>query len=213
VTERCRGYEGRGLTGLRWAFLPTVMALAVGCGPFAIDYRPITNAPPPSAPTTSVALQVRNNRPEVRGGPTARVGTIYDHSSGPEGRSLTYHGRAVDTTSPETIAQTVGAATRDALAHAGISVRPASPVLVAAVSEYWFDGHPVHTTEIIVSYDLLDTRGRSRWHADLRGDASATLLLGSALVNTFRDALHELAERASEAFSSDAFRAALRTAS
>jgi hypothetical protein len=186
-----------------------IVSVSAGCGPVAIDYRPMTNAALPSAPAASVALQVRNSRPEERGGLTARVGTIYDHSSGPEGRSLTYHGRAVDTTSPEIVAQTVGAATTDALAHAGVSVRPAAPVLVATVKEYWFDGHPVHTTEIVVSYELMDAGGRSLWHADFRGAASATVLLGSALANTFRDALQEVAGRASEGFRSPGFRAAL----
>lgn len=199
------------MRGVRAGCLSTVAVLAAGCGPIAIDYRPMTTASP--APTASVALQVRNDRPALRGGAAARIGTIYDHSSGPEGRSLKYHGRAVDTTSPETVAQTVRAATTDALRHAGISVRPAAPMLVATVKDYWFDGHPVHTTEIVVSYELLDAGGRSLWHEDFRGDASATVLMGSAFVNTFRNALRQLAGRASEAFGSPGFRAALRSAS
>ena len=190
-----------------------VVGWAAGCGPFAIDYRPAANVPPAPPSTASVALQVRNTRPGERGGNTARVGTIYDSSSGPEGRNFTYHPRAVDTTSPETVARTVEAATADALAHAGISIKPAAPMLVASVREYWFDGHTIHQTVIIVSYDLIDRAGRPLWHADFRGDGSATFLLGSALVDTFRTALQELARHAGEAFSSPEFQTALRRSS
>jgi hypothetical protein len=203
------GYNRPALWGVRSVLLSAVVACVVGCGPFAIDYRPAANVPPPPA-TAGVALQVRNARPGERGGNTARVGTIYDYSSGPEGRNLQYHGRAVDTTSPDTVTRTVEAATADALAHAGMSIDPAAPMLIASVREYWFDGHPVHRTQIIVAYDLLDRGGRTLWHADYRGDGSATILLGSALVNTFRTALQEVARHAGEGFRSPEFQAALR---
>ncbi|MFL5308656.1 MAG: hypothetical protein ACJ8F1_25810, partial [Polyangia bacterium] len=109
--------------------------------------------------------------------------------------------------------KTVEAATTDALAHAGISLRAAGPVLVATVADYWFDGQPVHTTEIIVAYDLFDRSGRLLWHAQVRGYGTATLLLGSALVNTFRDALQQAATQATNAFRSPAFVSSLDRAS
>jgi hypothetical protein len=192
-----------------------VLAIAVaaiaGCSTFAIDYRPLTGPAPAAA--GRVALQVRNSRPAERGGLTQGIGTIYDWSSGPEGRNSQYHGRAINTTSAAVIAQTVEAATADALAHAGISVHGGGPVLVATIHEYWFDGHPVHTTEIVVAYDLFDGAGRPLWHAQVRGYASATLLLGSALVNTFREALHQTASQASDAFRSSPFVTSLQSAS
>ena len=191
--------------------LAVALAAIAGCGPFAIDYRPLTNVGSPPAPAASVTLQVRNIRPDERGGLTARVGTIYDWSM--QGVVSEYHPRAIDTTSSAIVSQTVEAATTDALGHAGILIQTSRPVLVASVKEYWFDGHPLHTTEIVVAYDLLDGNGRSLWHAEFRGDASATLLLGSALVNTFRSALQEMARQASDAFRSPAFQASLRSAS
>ena len=207
------GYNGPAMSGARAALLATVVAWVAGCGPVTIDYRPLTNVPSAPSSAAGVALQVRNARGNERGGMTAQVGRIYDWSSGPEGRNSQYHPRAIDATSPETVTRTVEAATMDALGHAGISVRPTAPTLIASVKEYWFDGHPVHYTTIVVSYDLVDRAGRSLWHADFRGDVSATILLGSAFVNTFRNALQELARHAVEGFSSPAFQAALRQSS
>jgi len=198
---------------VRRVFAVAVVAFVAGCGPFGIDYRPLANVPASPPSTASVALQVRNARSNEHGGLTARVGTIYDWSSGPEGRNSQYHPRAVDSASPDTVTRTVEAATADALAHAGISIKPAAPTLVASVKDYWFDGETVHTTEVVVSYDLVDPAGRTLWHADFRGDASATVLLGSALVNTFRNALQELAQHAIEGFRSTEFQAALRRSS
>ena len=212
-SPREAGYNGRALSGARAIFLSAIVVWVAGCGPVTIDYRPLTNTPaaPPSG--AGVALQVRNARPPERGGMTARVGTIYDWSSGPEGRNSQYHPRAVESTSPETVTRTVEAATADALAHTGMSIKPGGPTLLASVREYWFDGEQVHKTEIIVSYELVDHAGRTLWHADLRGDGSAVMLLGSALVNTFRTALEEVARHAIEAFSSPEFQAALRRSS
>jgi hypothetical protein len=187
-----------------------VAVLVTGCGPIAIDYRPAPTALPALPPIAHVALMVRNARPEERGGLTARVGTIYDSSWGQPGSAIEYSGRAVNTTSPETITRTVEAATVDALARAGFSTKPAAPMLTVSVNEYWFDGIDVHTTVIKVSYDLIDRTGRSLWHADYRGEGSATFLVGSALVNTFRTALSEVARQASDGFRLPAFQTALR---
>jgi hypothetical protein len=193
---------------VRTALLAAILVVAPGCGPIAIDYRPMSIAPAP-APTASVALQVRNNRPAERGGVTERIGTMYDSSWGVNGAAMTYHGRAVNTTSPDVVTQTVGAAATDALAHAGVSIRSGGALLVATVRDYWFDGHPVHNTDIVVSYDLFDAGGGRIWHADFHGHDSAAVLIGSRFVNLFRNALLEMAEQASEAFRSPDFRAAL----
>ncbi len=193
---------------VRAAFLAAILVAAGGCGPIAIDYRPLAIGSPP-APTASVALQIRNNRPEERGGVTARIGTMYNSSWGPNGQAMKYHPRAVNTTSPDVITQTVGAAARDALAHAGISIRSGGALLVATVRDYWFDGHPVHKTDIVVSYDLFDAGGRQLWHADFHGQDSAVMLVGSRFVNLFRNALQDMAIQASDAFGSPDFRAAL----
>jgi hypothetical protein len=104
----------------------------------------------------------------------------------------------------------VWAATTDALSHAGVSVRPGGPSLIASVREYWVDGEGIHHAVIIVSYDLTDSAGRALWHAEARGDSSVGILMGNGLVKNFRAALLILAQQATDAFCSPAFQSALR---
>ena len=186
-------------------------AFAVGCGPLAIDYRPSTVASP--APTASVALHVSNDRDVDHGGRTERIGTIYNSSGGMYGGPRHYSGRPVNATSAETVTGTVGAATTDALAHAGVSVRAGSPTLIASVREYWMDGPDIKHGVIVVAYDLFDRGGRRVWHTDARGEASVIATVGNGLVRMFRAALQDLAEHANESFRSPAFQAALRSSS
>ena len=182
-----------------------------GCGPLAIDYRPSATASP--APTASVALHVSNDRDEDHGGRTERIGTIYSSSGGIYPGPRNYSGRPVNATSAETVTGTVGAATTDALAHAGVSVRTGSPTLIASVREYWMDGPNVKHGVIVVAYDLFDRGGRRVWHTDARGEASVIATVGNGLVRMFRAALQDLAEHANTAFRSPEFQAALRQSS
>ena len=120
------------------SLLRLVLVLGVtGCGPvvIGIDYRPLAAAPPPPAPGASVALQVRNARGGERGGQTERVGTIYNYSRG-MARPDHYDGRPINATTPDDVADTVRAATIDALRHAGVSLRAGGPTLIASVREY-----------------------------------------------------------------------------
>ena len=191
-----------------------VVALVVGitgCGPvvIGIDYRPLAAAPPPPVPAASVVLQVRNVRGSERGGQTERVGTIYN-SSRPLAGPTHYDGRPINATTPDVVADTVRAATVDALRHAGVSLRGGGPTLIASVREYWVDGPTIYQAFVVVAYDLVDGDGVIRWHADARGDSSVMMLIGNGLVKNFRAALLQVAQQAADAFRSPSFWAALR---
>jgi hypothetical protein len=192
-------------------FLVSVLG-GTGCGPvvIGIDYRPFAAAPPPPAPAASVVLQVRNVRGSERGGQTERVGTIYNHSQGLHGGPVHYDGRPINATTPDAVADTVRAATVDALRHAGVSLRGGGPTLIASVREYWVDGPTIYRAFVVVAYDLVDDDGRIRWHADARGDSSVMVLIGNGLVKNFRAALLQVAQQAGDAFRTPAFWAALR---
>jgi hypothetical protein len=198
--------------GARSLLLVLVLGVT-GCGPvvIGIDYRPLAAAPPPPAPAASVVLQVRNVRGSERGGQTERVGTIYN-SSRPLAGPTTYHGRPINATTPDDVADTVRAATVDALRHAGVSLRGGGPTLIASVREYWVDGPTIYRAFVVVAYDLVDGNGVIRWHADARGDSSVMMLIGNGLVKNFRVALVQVAQQAGDAFRSPSFWAALRGA-
>jgi len=194
------------------SLLPLVLVLGItGCGPvvIGIDYRPFPAAPPPPAPAASVALQVRNVRGSERGGQTERVGTIYNYSQGMYGPPH-YDGRPINATTPDAVADTVRAATIDALTHAGVSVRGGALTLIASVREYWVDGPTIYRAFVVVAYDLVDGDGRIRWHADARGDSSVVVLIGNGLVKNFRAALLQVAQQAGDAFRAPAFWTAVR---
>lgn len=182
-----------------------------GCGPVVIglDYRPFAAAPPPPVPAASVVLQVRNVRGSERGGQTERVGTIYN-SSRPLAGPTTYDGRPINARTPDEVADTVRAATVDALRHAGVSLRGGGPTLIASVREYWVDGPTIYQAFVVVAYDLVDGDGVIRWHADARGESSVMMLIGNGLVKNFRAALLQVAQQAGDAFRSPSFWAALR---
>ena len=102
---------------------------ATGCGPvvIGIDYQ----AAGRGAPTAGAGGQCRaagreNVRGGERGGQTERVGTIYNYSQGMYGPPQ-YDGRPINATTPDAVADTVRAATIDALSHAGVSVRNRRP--------------------------------------------------------------------------------------
>jgi hypothetical protein len=197
--------------GARSLLLLGLVLGITGCGPvvIGIDYRPLAAAPPPPAPAASVVLQVRNVRGSERGGQTERVGTIYN-SSRPLAGPTTYDGRPINATTPDAVADTVRAATVDALTHAGVSVRGGALTLVTSIREYWVDGPTIYHAFVVVAYDLVDGNGRIRWHADARGDSSVMMLIGNGLVKNFRAALLQVAQQAGDAFRSPAFWAALR---
>lgn len=200
------------LNGARAVFLLTVGSFVAGCGGrLGIDYRSTATTPPPP-PAAGVMLRVLNVRDAAHGGLTERVGTIYSSYGGMYGGPRNYSGRAVDAGSPETVADTVRAATADALAHAGVSIRSGGPTLIASVREYWMDGHDIKRAVVVVSYDLTDHAGRVLWHTEARGDGSVMMTVGNGLVKMFRAALTDLAQHACDAFLSPDFQTALRRA-
>jgi hypothetical protein len=187
--------------------------LVASCGGhgLAIDYRSVASVPRPP-PTASVALQVRNARSPEHGGLTERVGTLYATTRGLSPASPAhYSGRPLNAEDPETVTDTVRSATFDALVHAGVSISPGGPLLIASVRDYWADGHDLKKGVIYVSYDLTSPDGRILWHTDVRGEASVVLMVGNSLVRLFREALSDVAQHAYDAFRAPDFQAALRS--
>ena len=190
------------------ALLPIVFVSLGGCGPLVIDYHASTVPSP--APTASVALRVTNERDVARGGRTERVGTLYDAAwGGAAPGPIYYFGKPLNASRAETVTDTVRAATTDALAHAGISVRPGGAMLTSSVKEFWMDGHQLKTGVVIVGYELTNRSGRVVWNAEVRGEASVLATLGDSLARMFRAALQDLAQHACNAFRSREFQIAL----
>jgi len=177
--------------------------LITGCSSMQIQYVPLT-APAPAA-KANVRLQVVDARmPDHGGAHKKQVGQVRSSFGIPS---------AVEDAKDDVAPRTVGDATTDALHHAGIGVEDGgNKMLVSTLKSYWMDGYMGYKAEVVVHFELKDAAGKSLWTSDVSGGAGGTSVGHTATGMTkdmFERALDELAQRASEQFSTPEFQQAL----
>jgi hypothetical protein len=188
--------------GLPFALTVTIgLALATGCHALMIKYQPAPGPAP--APSAAVAVQVVDDRPPEKQQMKNEVGR--------------FHGLGIpdnlEDTDPNVVARTVDEATRDALKGAGVAPTGGPKTLVASVSEFWMTGFARYTATVTVTYTLqAGTGGEPLWRQEIKGvkvGASGENGANAMAEELFAGALAELARKASAAFKSPPFLAAL----
>lgn len=181
--------------------LAGIVMLASGCGGLQIQYSPVVAQAAP--PSTSVALQVVDNRPPDKLKHRNEVGQVRSGLGIPSG---------LEDKDVNVVPRTVTEATTDALRLASVGVG-AGKVLVANITEFWMDGYMGYKAAVTVQYSLNNPAGTPLWSQEIKGAAGGSSF-GSAGPNSmakklFEGALNDLANKASAEFKSQAFLAAL----